>query len=294
MIISRRLAAVAAAALTITGLTASGAAASTAHGLPSRVQHIGAATVTIHGNWKRANVTIPRTHLPRPKRAGSFTSTNWGGYADVAKSGVALRYASANYNVPNLNCANSGAGTSGLSYYASWTGLDGWSDNTVEQQGTEQACDAGSPGPLWVFYEMFPADPVVFTGAVTGDAIQSSTFYNASTGEYSLAVTDLTQNGAGISVSIKCAGTCHNNSAEVISEAPGGRPPAFDLADFGAQAFTNAAVTSRSGVKGNLAGNSLWTGNSIRLVGQSTGDTLMTTGPLQGNTAFWDQWRASS
>jgi hypothetical protein len=294
MISTRRLAAVAAVALTITGMSASGATASTAHGLPSRVQHIGAATVTIHGNWKRANVTIPRTHLPRPKRAGSFTSTNWAGYADVAKSGVALRYASANFNIPNLNCANSGAGTSGQAFYSSWTGLDGFNSSTVEQQGTEQGCQAGTAGQLFVFYEMFPANPVVFTGAVTGDAIQSSTFYDASTGDYSLTVTDLTQHGAGISVSIPCAGTCHNSSAEVISEAPGGGPPTVDLADFGAESFTNAAVTSRSGVKGNLAGNTLWTGNSIKMVSQSTGDTLDTVGPLQGNTAFLATWQASS
>jgi hypothetical protein len=332
MIRTWRLAAGAAAALALAGTSAAGAssaAASTTAGasaaaatragaaagtaaahaprpvLPSRVVHIASAgvtaDVTIRGNWKRSSVRLPRPHLPRPHgtsgaqpsaASGSVTSGNWSGYAAVAKNGATLRYVTANFNIPNLNCANSAPGTSGLSYYSSWTGLDGWNDATVEQQGIESYCDGASQG-LWVFYEMFPADPVAFTGANPGDAIKASTYYNAGTGRYELTVTDLTQSGAGVSASIPCAKTCLNKSAEVISEAPGGGPPAYGLADFGAEGYTNAAVTSRNGTKGNLTASSLWNSFSIRMTGMSAGDTLAQPGPLQGGTAFLDEWKAS-
>ena len=115
---------------------------------------------------------------------------------------------------------------------------------------------------------MYPAAPVVFTGASPGDALQASTYYNSSTGNYSLVVTDLTQSGAGVSETIKCAGTCQNSSAEVVSEAPGGGPPAYGLADYGAQNYTTVGVTSRSGTKGTLAANKLWSSDSIKMVSQ--------------------------
>jgi hypothetical protein len=322
MIRTRRLAAGAAAALALAGTSAAGASSAAASSttaraaartaaahaprpaLPSRVVHITSAgvraDVTIRGNWKRSSVRLPRPHLPRPHTTGgaqpsaasnSVTSGNWSGYAAVARSGVSLRYVTANFNIPDLNCANSQPGTSGLSYYSSWTGLDGWGDATVEQQGIESYCDGASQG-LWTFYEMFPADPVAFTGADPGDAIKASTYYNAGTRKYELTVTDLTQAGAGVSVSIPCARTCLNKSAEVISEAPGGGPPAYGLANFGAEGYTNSAVTSRNGTKGNLTANGLWSSSMIRMTGL-TGDTLAQPGALQGGTAFLDVWKAS-
>src|SRR5215475_12874184 len=125
---------------------------------------------------------------------------------------------------------------------------------------------------------MYPANPVVFTGAAPGDAIQASTYFNSSTGKYSLVVTDLTQSGAGVSETIKCAGTCDNSSAEVVSEAPGGGPPAFGLCDFGAENYTSVGVTSRNGTKGTLAGNSLWKSDSIKMVNSANNHTLATVG----------------
>ena len=297
-----------AVALTLAGLPAASASASTTAsraGLPTRVMHLKAgsqtATFKIRGDWKMVKAKLPVEHLPRPKiirpgtaRAnGSATSGNWSGYVDIANKGVSLRYVTADFNIPNLNCANSTPGTSGFSYYSGWTGLDGWTDGTVEQQGIESYCSGSTQG-LWVFYEMYPAAPVVFTGASPGDALQASTYYNTSTGNYSLVVTDLTQGGAGVSETIKCAGTCHNSSAEVVSEAPGGGPPTYGLADYGAQNYTTVGVTSRSGTKGTLAANKLWSSDSIKMISASSGDTLSTVGGLQGNTAFVAKWAAST
>lgn len=296
----------AAAALALAGLPAAGASATTTAtrpALPTRVLHVrvGSETATfkIRGDWKMTTARLPREHLPRPKiirsgtahANGSATSGNWSGYVDIANKGVALRYVTADFNIPSLNCASSTNGTSGQNWFSSWTGLDGWTDGTVEQQGIEDTCNGGSP-TLYVFYEMYPADPVVFTGASFGDALQSSTYYNTSTGNYTLDVTDLTQSGAGVTETIKCAKTCNNSSAEVISEAPGGGPPTYGLSDYGAENYTSSGVTSRSGTKGTLTGNSLWKSDSITMT--SGGDTLSTVGALQGNVAFLAKWVAST
>src|ERR1700722_19641167 len=175
--------------------------------LPVRVMHVRMdgqlATVTIRGDWKLAHAKLPVEHLlkhhvvkaaPKNGDAGA-TSGNWSGYVVTAKTGNTIRYVSTDFKVPNLNCAESTPGPDG-SWYSSWAGLDGWTDGTVEQEGTEAYCSDGSQG-LYVFYEMYPADPVVFTGAAPGDALQASTFYNSGSHLYSLVVTDLTQNGAG-------------------------------------------------------------------------------------------------
>jgi hypothetical protein len=69
--------------------------------------------------------------------------------------------------------------------------------------------------------------------------------------------------------------------------------PVYNLADFGAQSYTNAAVTSRSGVKGNLASGSLWNGFALTMTNPS-GALMTVLGSLQGNTAFLNAWRASS
>lgn len=303
----RRLLAGSAVALVLAGLPAATASAGTTGsrpGLATRVLHVkmGSETATfkIRGDWKLVTAKLPYEHLPRPKiirpataqANGSASSGNWSGYVDIANKGVALRYVTADFNIPSLNCGKSQNGTAGGNYYSSWTGLDGWSDLTVEQQGIESYCSGDTPG-LWVFYEMYPANPVVFTGANFGDALQASTYYNSATGKYNLDVTDLTQGSAGVTETIKCAGTCHNSSAEVVSEAPGGGPPQYGLSDYGAQNYTGAGVTSRNGTKGTLAGNRLWKSDSIKMIGSSTGHTLSTVGGLQGSTAFLAKWAAS-
>jgi hypothetical protein len=303
----------AAAVTTITGLgllslagTAGASAARPAAPRPAvRTEQVTSAgvtaTVKIRGDWKLSHVKLPRTHLASPKvlhtaaarRAGSATSGNWSGFVDVPDKGNTFRFVTANFNVPNLNCTNSVPGSSGAAYFSGWTGLDGWADGTVEQQGIESYCSGSTQG-LWVFYEMYPAAPVVFSGAHPGDAIQVSTYYSASTKQYQLIVKDITEGGDGVSVEVKCASTCNNSSAEVVSEAPGGGPPAYGLADFGAVSYTNAGVTTQAGTHGVLTTGSLWNGYSVKMVASGTGDTLATTGPLQGGTAFLSTWNAST
>jgi hypothetical protein len=110
-------------------------------------------------------------------------------------------------------------------------------------------------------------------------------------------VQDLTENGEGVSESIKCGTSeaCDNSSAEVISEAPGGGPPAYGLSDFGGENYTNSEVETESGVVGGLskvkgASNS----DYIDMYSGSTGDELAYASALEGGAAFIDIWNAST
>ncbi|HEY1914595.1 MAG TPA: G1 family glutamic endopeptidase [Streptosporangiaceae bacterium] len=258
------------------------------------------ARVTIRGDWKRTYAKLPHEHLPwqhsrsaGPNANSKSSSGNWSGYVDSPKRQTKFKSVTATYNIANLNCANSTPGTSGYSYYSAWAGLDGWNSGTVEQEGTEAYCDGDTEG-LYVFYEMYPAGPVVFTGATPGDALTVTTTYNRQTGNYTLSVDDLTQNGAGVTVTTPCPTTCDNSSAEVISEAPGGGPPTYGLADYGAQSYANAQVSAYGGTSGGFATGTDWTGYGVTMVSQSTADTLAEPGRLIGGESFVDTWLAST
>lgn len=58
--------------------------------------------------------------------AGYEYSTNWAGYVDV---GHAYSAVSGMWTVPRVTCRDE-------SYAGFWVGLDGWSNGTVEQDGT--------------------------------------------------------------------------------------------------------------------------------------------------------------
>jgi hypothetical protein len=126
--------------------------------------------------------------------------------------------------------------------------------------------------------------------------VVASVYFNSASGKYTLEVSDLTQKGAGFTVTESCpsGSTCANSSAEVITEAPGGGVAGgYDLADFGAVGYTNAAITSRSGTRGGLGATSLWSPTSITMTDPS-GNTMATAGPLQGSTAFLSSFVKSS
>jgi hypothetical protein len=119
--------------------------------------------------------------------------------------------------------------------------LDGFDDTTEEQQGIEASC-TGTSEALYTFFEMYPAGPVLFTGADSGDALVSTTTYNASTGKYTLALKDVTQSGAGVSVTLPCVSTCPNSSAEVIGQTLGGGPQPMDYRTLERRAIPKSAL----------------------------------------------------
>ena len=179
-------------------------------------------TVQVHGMRAAVGVRLPGTHLPHLAPQMSVTSNNWSGYAAAADSGVHIRFVSANFTIPSLNCANSPLGSSGFAYAGHWAGLDGFNDATVEQTGVDAFCDSSGTPTYYAWYEMYPLAPVAFTGVNPGDAIHVSVFFTGSA--YDLALTDLTTGGS-IDTTQPCpsGSTCRNKSAEVITEDSGWR-----------------------------------------------------------------------
>ncbi|MGN6795826.1 MAG: G1 family glutamic endopeptidase [Streptosporangiaceae bacterium] len=239
------------------------------------------------------HVQLPRTHLPYLTPHAVVSSGNWSGYAAVAKSGVRLRFISASFTIPSVNCAKSPLGSSGFAYASNWVGLDGFDSRTVEQTGVDSFCDSSGVPQYDAWYEMFPQNPVAFGPVNPGDAMSASVFFSSSTNKYGITLADLTT-GAKMQVTTSCpqGSTCKNSSAEVITEDPGQSAPVVNLADYGMVNVTGAAVTSLNGTKGSLSGNSLWTSSEI-VMKNSSNKVMSQPSGLFGGKAFNVTWKAA-
>jgi Peptidase A4 family len=253
----RPLIVVAAAAAVVA--MAPAASASTSSATPAPSFHL-------HGFHLVTGARLPRTVLPHLPDNAVADSSNWSGYAAVAKPDVALRYVQTTFTVPTINCAKTPIGSSGQNYAAEWVGLDGFNSATVEQTGVDSICNSSSgPATNQAWYEMFPLDPVVFSGVNPGDTIFVSVYYDSSTKDYQLTLDDKTT-GATMETNQPCpsGSTCDRNSAEVIEEDPGGSVAGgINLADFGTVNFTVSHVTSRDGLRATLSASKLWTSTEI-------------------------------
>jgi hypothetical protein len=283
--------------LALTGMSVTGAAASTAGsqpGLATRVEHVDTngvkATVTLRGGW-RLGKSMPLTHLRAVKATSTAETYNWAGYVDTGHN-VAFRFAAADFYAPNVQC-NSSLVENGQSVVDYAVGLGGWNGSeTGEQVGFQQDCNpSDTPDLTFASYYVIGDTGETITGAQPGDILAASVYYNPS-GEYQLAVNDLTEPG-GFSTTVSCPSTCDNTAAEVISNAFGS-PSGYGLADYGAALFENAAVTSRAGTRGNLGASKLWSPTTVTAYDASSGDLLQSTGGLVGGSGFTETWKAVS
>jgi hypothetical protein len=176
-------------------------------------------------------------HLVRPGSAlsargtrNAAESTNWSGYAAASGTYTSV---SASWTQPTGTC------TASNQFAAFWVGLDGYNSGTVEQTGTLIEC-SGTTAEYTSWYEMYPANPVYFSNAVSpGDHFTGSVTFNGGS-SYTLKLADTTK-GWSHTVSASLAGAARS-SAEVIVEAPcctssGGPLP---LADFHTASFTGS------------------------------------------------------
>jgi hypothetical protein len=157
-------------------------------------------------------------------------SLNWSGYAVTGKT--PFNYVSSTFTVPTLTCN----GTK-LVYTSDWVGLDGFNDDTVEQDGASGFCRRPTyeTPAYYAWIEMFPAPTVKTFNVNPGDVITASVVYTGST--FHLTVTDVTT-GQTKTVSSTCS-SCERDSAEWIIERPAGCNKTetkcflFALANFG-------------------------------------------------------------
>ncbi len=204
-----------------------------------------------------------QTFDPRVRQSNG-TSTNWSGYAvETSLSSPqtdSVTDVQGSWTVPATT-----AGTASRTYSSSWVGIDGYSDGTVEQIGTEQDWTSGQ-AKYYAWFEMYPKRSYLISGfpVSPGDAITTEVKY-AGNGAYVLSITNTTR-GASFSTTQR-APKAKNTSAEWVVEAPssGGVLP---LANFGTTTLTGctAVLNGHSGTIGDTA----WQNDAITMSSGST------------------------
>jgi hypothetical protein len=218
-----------------------------------------------------------------PAFAGSFGTSNWTGYVDVAHANVKLRYVETHFTIPLVSC------TSPFSKASFWAGLDGLTNGTVEQVGISTNCNMGNPVYL-SWWEMFPEGVHYRFSVRPGDSITAEVFYDESTGIYHLTLNDNTK-GLSINQQARCpsGSTCKNTNAEVVLEADGGTK----LSRFPTVTFANSKVTSRNGTHGTFQNTSLWDLNQTLMTG-SHGPLATLSTPSNNGANFSVTYQRSS
>ena len=187
------------------------------------------------------STTIARRAVPRrvPRiRGRTGNSTNWSGYAVAGPNVSNVTDVVGSWTVPAV-------GPSGCSstYSAAWVGIDGDTDNTVEQLGTEQDYINGQPS-YYAWFEMYPHFSYYITApgdgrVAPGDTITAEVKY-AGGGRFTLSMKS--SRGLNFSTTQKL-NSAQRLSAEWIMEAPwsGGVLP---LAAFGTIGFNGCYATA--------------------------------------------------
>jgi hypothetical protein len=201
----------------------------------------------------------PSSHPNIKTRAG--TSQNWGGYAAVS-----------NLSSPANGFVNSVTGSwvsptltrnpSEDTYVAVWVGIDGFSDATVEQIGTESACVSGvQSNYAWV--EFYPGPSRIIRGLTVrnGDTFKASVTYEGGS-LFALSITDVT---SGQSYSTTYNTIAQRQSAEWVVEAPSSSSQVLPLANFGTINFSNAQFTDNTGTTYAIDGRGAGTYDTINL-----------------------------
>jgi hypothetical protein len=219
-------------------------------------------------------------------------SENWSGYAVAGKK--AYNYVHSTFVEPTITCPGVAD-----QWTSDWVGLDGYNDQTVEQDGTFAWCGgADHTTPKYeAWYEMFPAGSVSVFAVHPGDIIDASVTYSDTTSEFSLTVSDLST-GKTATDTAACS-TCERASAEWIIERPAlcnaAETSCFitELADFGSSTMTGDEASVDGGA---VKGVGSFNNDAIDIVNpDANGDggfySLDTVGPISGKsfTATWQE-----
>jgi hypothetical protein len=166
---------------------------------------------------------------------GQVESTNWSGYANTGSN---FSKVTGSWSEPGATCSRS------TTYAAFWVGIDGYSSDTVEQDGTLVECYERT-AYQYSWWEMYPTNDIQVVGesVAAGDSISASVVRSGDS--YTLSVTDSTNSANSFTTTQTCS-DCANSSAEWIAEAPSSSSGVLPLADFGTWTESGATVTEGS------------------------------------------------
>lgn len=219
----------------------------------------------------------------------SISSTNWAGYAVTGGSG-SVTEVKGSWIQPSVTC------TSSTAYAAFWSGIDGYSSNTVEQAGTLAEC-LGGKAQYSAWYEFYPKPSVTITSLPVkpGDKISVTVSYNSSSDEF----TALIKIGGSSFTKIAKVSAAERSSAECITELPSVGSAPTNLSDFGVVHF-GKDFTSRAGCNATVSGKTGSFGSfssvvSINLKNSFLKKALSRTGALSSDgTSFNVSWVRAS
>jgi hypothetical protein len=256
------------------------AGASTAAASPSASAAAAARTAIEHlAIGQHGSVHRVAGHASRVKGLTQVESSNWSGYADTGSS---FSKVTGSWTEPKGTCSSR---TESLAAF--WVGIDGYSSDSVEQDGTLIECYRGT-AYNYTWWEMYPTNDIQVVGETLapGDKISASVVRSGTS--YTLTVTDSTHTADSFTTTQTCSG-CANSSAEWIAEAPSGSSGVYPLADFGTFSLSGATVTegSTSGVI------SSFTDDEITMA-DSSGRVEAQPGALNGGNAFSVAWERST
>jgi len=218
-------------------------------------------------------------HVQKLEGLTQVQSGNWSGYADT---GSGFSKATGSWTEPSVTC--SGRTTSLAAF---WVGIDGYSSDSVEQDGTLAECYEGT-AYYYTWWEMYPSNDIQVVGETLrpGDAIAASVVRSGTS--YTLKVTDSSRSGDNVNTTQTCS--CANSSAEWIAEAPSGSSGVYPLAHFSAFSLSAATVSTTS-ASGTI---SSFTDDEITMV-DSSGRVEAQPGALNGSgNAFSVTWERST
>jgi hypothetical protein len=230
------------------------------------------------------NKPAPRPLGPLASGATAQWSYNWSGY--VAGNGSErFKSVASTYIQPSVTCPVSGA------YTVFWVGVDGWFDNTVEQDGTLAYCSSAGGQPVYyAWWEMYPTNSIQWWFPINaGDKIKSSVKFMG--GKYILSVKDVTAKTHQTTRQV-CAGNlvCERTSADWVVERPGyGGTNYAPLADWG----TMSLEADKASTGGRMAAISSFPSFGVNMINNGLEHPLATVGALDTKgTAFSDTWDA--
>jgi hypothetical protein len=226
---------------------------------------------------------LPRAGIRNtPTASGSY---NWAGYADGSKTAGTFTSVSGSWTVPALTC------TAEDRVSSQWVGLDGFTDSTVEQDGTVSQCFEDKT-LYYSWYEMYPNGAVeVGKSVAAGDSISASVTRSSSS--YTLKLTDSTHTANSFTETGTCATTtCLDESAEWITERPDFASTGIvPEAKFKTVTFSAASVTA-DGKTTTLAGYA-GTKYDITCLDSTATYDIVATSSLTGGNSFTNTWKNS-
>jgi len=184
-------------------------------------------------------------------------STNWSGYAALTNlthpTKGSVTNVSGSWIVPRV-VKSAGSTTT---YSSVWVGIDGYSDSTVEQIGTEH--DWTSHGQQnYAWFEMYPAGGYEIVGfpVNVNDLISAQVLYSGNN-VFTLTIINYTHGVYFVvPTSYTRSSVAQRTSAEWIVEAPSSYSGVLPLSDFGVATLSNCMATI-NGVSGGI-NNSKW------------------------------------